>query len=91
MTHQRGFTRNFLPNEIFNSQVEEYLENQGDTEQGEEIPIVFGAYFVLNNPVNAEHIEGFDNNVQNDKKSEVCNEFPFQKQLFSATNVISYG
>ena len=83
-------TRQLLTNEIFNSQIQDDLENKSNVQEGEKATIYFCSYRVLNNPVDSENINRFDDEIQDQEEAQICNKFPFQACFFTLVRLLRY-
>jgi hypothetical protein len=75
----------FTSGKIFNAKVKNYLENEGKVKKDKIITICTGSNGILDTHINAEGINGFDQQIEEKQKGKISNEFSFQNngKLFS--------
>ena len=83
-------TGQLFADEIFNPQIKNDLENKGDVQQCKKTAIYFRTHGILNNTVDPENVDRFDNDIQQQKEAQICDEFPFQSRYFTRVRLLRY-
>jgi hypothetical protein len=63
---------------IVNPHIKQHIKDEGEVEKGEIKTIYFFTYLVLNSHLNTKEPDWFDQQVQKDQQSQVCDEVFFQ-------------